>query len=657
MEFRTAKSGTAEGLQRCHLASSIRSLLSLTVRRQTQSVLLLTCIGLLLSCQAGLARDPSASSGEFLPADLYPTVDVLVPSPGDSTYFVDPIHGSDANSGIAADKPWRTLARLNQLQLAPGDKVRISPGVLDISLMPHGKGTAENPVVIRFLAGIHEFRSTRAARVCRFVSNSADAPYTAQPVGVLVNHCSHFRVEGAQGAELIYADRMTQFINEYSDHITYQDLTFDMARPTVSEFRVVATSKNSATIRVAEGSTYGISDGRFKWSGDIGSGWTMAQEAIPDTGRCFRLGKWDPFLSAHAEQLADGTVRLTYKGDNIGLKVGHQYQFRNTQRDTVSGVNARCRDLAFFNCRFYALPGMGVVSQFTENLTFRGDAVVPKPGTLRTCPAWADCFHFSGCGGKILVESCRFSGTQDDPINVHGTFLQLVDRVSPNVVTVRFMHPQTFGFAAFQPGDSIEFVSHVNLRPFHRNKVRSVAKQTDKEWRLTLDSPVASFAQGDVIDNISWYPDLTIRGCAVTMDSCRGFLITTRGKVLVENNTFTRTEMSAIDIADDANSWFESGGVRGMTIRNNRFVECGEPAIFIHPENQTQNPNEPVHENIQVVGNMFLLNGTAGISARSVRNLFIQDNQFSTTSLPVITSACTEVTMKGNHLGASGGLK
>jgi hypothetical protein len=211
------------------------------------------------------------------------------------------------------------------------------------------------------------------------------------------------------------------------------------------------------------------------------------------------------------------------------------------------------------------------------------------------------------------------------------------------------MHPQTYGFAAFQPGDEVNFVNRVNLLPFANNRVTAVERRTDTDWLLTLESTVHPFFPGDVIDNISWYPDLTIRNCHVTMDSCRGFLISTRGKVLVENNTFTRTMMSAIDIADDANSWYESGGVRNVTIRNNQFIECGEPVIFIHPETQMADPHDPVHENIRIMGNFFKLSGEQGVFAKSVRGLTVIENQFSTKSVPVKTQDCLNVLLDRNR--------
>jgi hypothetical protein len=331
-----------------------------------------------------------------------------------------------------------------------------------------------------------------------------------------------------------------------SEDITYSRLNFDMVRPTVSEFRVLETGTNSVDIRVAEASTYTIQNGHFAWSGDLGPGWTMVQEAHPETGKCWRLGRWDPFSAAQSEDLGGGGVRLTFKRGAAGMSRGEQFQFSNVDRDTTSAVKTRCKGVAFRDCNFYALPGMGIVSQFTENITFERVNVVPRAGTIRTCPAWADCFHFSGCRGEVLVDSCKFSGTQDDPINVDRTHLRLIEKTAPNQVLVRFMHPQTYGFAAFQRDDEINFVNNVNLRAYATGKVKDNEKRTGRDWLLTLAEAVPQFALDDVVDNISWYPNLTVRNCNVTTDSCRGFLITTRGKVLVENNTFYRTTLSRL---------------------------------------------------------------------------------------------------------------
>ena len=584
----------------------------------------------------------------------YPSRDRRIASAGDTTYFVNPARGDDANAGTRADQAWQSIAKVNALELAPGDHVTIASGFHAETLKPSGAGTAEKPIVVEFAPGRHEFGVEGALRRPYFVSNSSDNPTLPRPIGILVEHVKHLRLRGGgvvgdRKTDIVFMGRMIEFINDHSEDIVYSGLTFDLQRPTVSEFRVLEVEPKGVVIQIAEGSSFAIEEGAFKWTGDLGSGWTMAQQATLEDGRCWRMNRWTPFATAKAEDLGGRKVRLTYESGNMDMRQGHQFQFRNVERDTVSAHNNRSRDIVIRDCRFYMLPGMGIVSQFTENLTFQRVEVEPPEGTLRTCAAWADCFHFSGCRGDILVEECGFSGMQDDPINVHGTHLRITAKAAENQLLLRFAHGQTYGFAAFQPGDEVAVVSHASLCELPgnpRRKVTAIAPKpgdtSGREWLLTLDGPVPSFGENDVIDNITWYPNLTVRNCHVTLDSCRGFLITTRGKVLVEGNTFNRCSMPGLLVEGDAEGWFESGPVRDMTIRNNTFIGCG---IQISPQNKSVKAEEPVHENIRIEGNFF---DDGGISAKSVRGLTIVNNRSPTGSLFIHTNACTDVKAENN---------
>ncbi|MEI7899386.1 MAG: glycoside hydrolase domain-containing protein, partial [bacterium] len=582
------------------------------------------------------------------PVTRYPPAEKRARSRGRTTYFVNPATGDDANSGLKPKQAWKTFSAVNARTFAAGDRIEIAPGRFAESLVPSGEGTEASPIEFHFAPGRFEIGSGDAVKLKLHISNGNDFPDRPKPIGILVQQAKHIRFTG-ENSDVVFCGTMIQLMNDHAEDITYTGLNFDLKRPTVSEFRPLEVGTNSAVIQIAEGSDYSISNGVFAWVGDGAIGPQLAQQAIPEEGKMWRTGDFNPFANATAEEIAPRKIRLTYKSGNAGLIAGRQYCFRNGGRDCVGGFNSRSKKLTWRNCNFYALTGLGIVSQFCEDITYDHVNAVPPAGTIRTCPAWADVFHFSGCRGKITVTDCKMSGTQDDPINVHGTHLRLIEKTSPDQVLVRFMHPQTYGFAAFQTGDRVEFVSHVNLRAFAANVVKAIERKTDKDWLLTFEKPAANFAANDVIENISWYPDLEVRNCLVTMDATRGFLITTRGKVLVESNTFVRTAMSAIDISDDANSWFESGPVRDVTIRGNTFIQCGGPVIRIAPENQTAKPEEPVHTNIRILDNFF---DGGGVSAKSVKGLTITGNRFSAKALPVQQNACTDVVIENNKLEA-----
>ena len=578
----------------------------------------------------------------------------LIASPGNTTYSIDPAKGDDSNP---PGKPWKSFQKLNALKLAPGDTVVIAPGRQEETFKPSGGGTLQDPVRIQFLPGVHVIGSQHVARLPLFVSNSMDSE-EPKPVGMHLQNVRHFRIEGGgvdgPGKTMILSDgRMVEIFNDHAEDITFTGLVFDLTRPTVSEFRVLEAGPTHAVIQVAEGSDYAVEEGKFAWKGDWGTIACIAQEAIPEEGRCWRL-KGSPLgwngqgqSKATATDLGGRKVRLDYGTKRTGLVQGHQYQFRNALRDRVGVHNARSRDIVFRDCDFYALTGMGFVSQFTENITYQRVDVAPPKGTLRTCAAWADIFQFSNCKGDILVDSCRLSGMQDDAINCHGTHLRIIGKIGDNQLLMRFMNRQTYGFAAFQPGDEVAVISHFNLREYSgnpRRKVAAVERKTDKDWLLTLDGPAPAFKKNDVLDNITWHPNLTARNNHISMDPVRGFLLTTRGKVVVEGNTFHRCAMAAILIEDDAEGWFESGPVRDMLIRGNTFIGCG---ISINPQTKSSKPEEPVHENIRIVDNVF--EGESGISAKNVKGLTVTGNHSSKGHLQVkLAPSCTGTKVEGN---------
>lgn len=605
--------------------------------------LLLLCIPVLPS----VTQAKPASTAET----AYPGASSRVQSPGHVTYFVDPAKGNDANPGTEVQSSWKSLAKINALRLAAGDTVVIAPGKHELSLAPIGEGTAQEPIVIRFLPGVHEFGVEKAIRRPWFISNSNDAPLQDKPIGILVEGAKHLclqggGVKGPGKTTILYGGRMMELVNYRAEDVRYSGLVFDLRRPTVSEFRVMETTADSVVVQMAEGSTFEIKHGRFAWTGDLGSGPVMVQQAIPQTGQCWRMGFWDPFSSAEAQDLGGNRVRLTYAKGSAGMVKGRQFQFRHITRDMAGGVIDRSKDIVFCDCDFYALTNMGIVSQFTENIVYRRVHVAPPEGTIRTCPAWADVFHFSNCRGEVTVEGCVFSGTQDDPINVHGTHLRIVGKPAENQLLLRYMQPQTYGFAPYAPGDEMAVISHRSLRELPGNPRRTVtactadcADSMGKHWLITLDGPAPAFGQDDVVDNVTWCPNFTARNNSVTMDSCRGFLVTTRGRVVVEGNTFNRCGMSGLLIEDDAEGWFESGPVRDMLVKRNRFIGCG---VEINPHTET--PAESVHENIRVEDNYFQ---NAGLSAHSVRSLAVINNRFSgPVSLQI--SNCHNVTTENN---------
>jgi hypothetical protein len=278
--------------------------------------------------------------------------------------------------------------------------------------------------------------------------------------------------------------------------------------------------------------------------------------------------------------------------------------------------------------------GLGIVSQFSENISFYKVQAAPRENSGRVISCFADCFHFSGCKGNILIDSCFTSGSHDDPINVHGTHLKITSINADKKLTVRFMHHQTYGFNAFFPGDSIAFVNPQSLQPVAFAVLKNAFLVNKREMLLEVEGIMpGNVISGLCIENLTWTPEVTIRNSRFERTNTRGLLLTTRHKILVENNIFFRTGMHAILIADDASSWFESGAVQDVTIRNNSFIECGYNSsprnyvIAIAPENHELLTDFRVHRNIRIENNLFIIYDYPVLTARSVDNLSFTGNK------------------------------
>jgi hypothetical protein len=591
----------------------------------------------------------SGAAGCSSAGDMYPSRENRKLSPGGTTYYIDPGNGDDKNSGLTRKLAWRSFGRINRLLLSAGDRVEItSPGSFDQTLMLMGAGTAKSPVDISFAPGRYDFYPKRALTRKYQISNTNGSPDSGKAIGILLDDAKHFRISGP-GARIVYRGKMIEVAIDRSENISISDLGFDYHRPTVSEFRIKTLGADYVDLQIHKDSQYAIENGRITWKGE---GWSyqtgLGQELDLQTNKVRRLR--DPLKGMKFEEIKPFLLRGSGQHK---LKPQCVYQIRDTHRDCAGAFTRRSSNITWKNVTFNYLHGMGLVNQFSENLTFDTVTIAPDKASGRTTAAWADCIQVSGCKGKLLVKNCVFSGAHDDAINIHGTHLRVVEQISPKQIKVRFMHKQTFGFMAFNAGDEIEFVGWDSLRPYGPNKVKDAKLLNPKELLLTLEKPTPSeFKKNDVIENVTWTPEVEIRGCMISRIPTRGFLITTRRKVVVRDNKFFGTRMSAILLEDDAQGWYESGCVRDMTIRNNTFIRCGEPVINVNPRNSV--PNDAVHQNIRIEGNTFVLYGASWIRAKSTKGLSITGNTINlkkggNDKLSIKTSNCSAVKTEKNR--------
>ncbi len=556
----------------------------------------------------------------------YPSSENRIKSAEKTTYYIDPNIGNDENLGTDKNKPWRSFKKVNQLVLTKGNRIEIlSAGSFYESLFIIGEGTEKSPITVSFARGMYNFYPEKAYKSKFHISNTNDAPDSLKAIAFYFLDSKNITIN-AIGAKVSFRGKVIETCINNCENVNIEGFEFDYYRPTVSELKVVKTRDHFADVQIHNDSKYNIIDSTLIW---IGEGWQHKAQPLwqifnPEDQTVRRNSL--PINKLRFSEIANNQVRIHFK-ENPGFIEGLIYQNRDTFRDYAAVFINQSKNISWKNINIYFMHGLGFVSQMCETITFDSMYIGPRKGSGRTCAAWADIFHFSGCKGKLEVSNSYLSAANDDAVNVHGTHLRIIEKLSNRIIKVSFMHPQTYGFNAFIEGDSVEFIRAKSLLPYSTNLVSKTIMLNDKEIELTFEKDIPEDIQiNDVIENISWIPDVNISNSTIVHIPTRGILVTSRGKVVIENNLFSKTHMSAILIADDANNWFESGYVRNVTIQNNKFMECGEPVISINPENREISDKYPVHKNITITNNQFKLQSKSLLFAKSTGNINVSDN-------------------------------
>lgn len=513
--------------------------------------------------------------------------------------------------------------------------IRVTPDCPDMTkemqaAIEHAKSYNGKAVTIELQNANYNIYRESSSQQLYHISNTSsekENPDQTKHIGLWLKGLKNITIDG-KGAHIITHGEMTVFVIDGCENITLKNFTVTAADPTVPELTVTEVGDRHMTVRIHPQSKYLIKDGKFSFVGDS---WTLSAGIAQsyDPGKDITWRSWSPLPELlKAIELEPNLLRFNYHIKPQATP-GTIFQMRDGIRDEACGLIQYSKNVTLENIHLAFLGNFGLVGQMAENITYHNVIFAPEAGSGRTCAGFADFVQMSGCKGKILIENSRFTGAQDDPINIHGTHLAVTDFLSSDKIIVKYMHHQTFGFQSFLPGNEVEFIDPHSLLPLASFKVKKSEMKGKREIILTLDKSVPDSIRKRaelVIENVTYTPEVIVRNNFFSRIPSRGLLVSTRRKITIENNTFFRMQMNGILIADDARSWFESGMVRDVTIRHNHFIECNGPVILIAPEN---NRNEGyVHRNITITNNRFQLIGKDAISARSVDGLKISKNLF-----------------------------
>lgn len=499
----------------------------------------------------------------------------------------------------------------------------------------------DEPVIIRLSGGDYNLCREKASKKLYHISNTSsikENPDQTKHIGLWFQNLKNVTFDG-NGSRLITHGEMTTFVIDSCSNISLTNFSLTAADPSVPEIKILDKDDSSMTFEVIKPSDFVIDDGLFFFKGD---GWIFghagsisnlplyAQVYYPEKNITLRC---EPPIKDYisAEQISDRIVRMEFaKVPNV--LPGQIYQMRHGIRNEVCGFINMSNNIHIKDVNFNFLGNFGLVGQFTENITLDNVHCEPDKDSGRTDAGFADFVQMSGCKGKIIIKNSRFEGAQDDPINIHGTHLKVIASDSPYKILVKYMHAQSYGFTPFFVGDEVEIINRHTLNSVMNALVKNVRKIDNYIYELTLDKQIPSLTddyslEDFAIENITWTPEVEITNNYFARIPTRGILITTRRKSLIEGNTFFRIPMASILVSDDANSWYESGLVNDLTIRNNTFIECSSPVISIRPEIKLF--DQPVHKNIVIEENKFIGSDANYLELNATDNVIICNNIFT----------------------------
>ncbi len=515
---------------------------------------------------------------------------------------------------------------------------------------------------LHFAPGRYDFHSHLATEQYLFVSNNDEGLKR-----IVFPLCGRkdFAVEGPQ-AEFFFHGELVPFLLDECQSVRLSGFSIDWDVPFHGEAVVIAASGDAVDLEIRSGFPFRVRDGRLEF-GPRPDTFEIRNILEFDSERretAFKV--FDNFgvgRRHHAEVIGPDTVRLTAALREPLPHPGNVLAILSDRRDSPAIVARGCRGVELRDVTIHHAGAMGLIAQRCEDLALHGVRVVPRADGSRMLSTTADATHFVNCRGNITIEGCRFENQMDDATNVHGIYAPITRVLGPAEFELRLAHRQQRGIDLAAPGEVVELVDHESLATFHTAPVEHIERVNKEFLRIRLATPPSRPPrEGDAVGNVSWSADLTIRGCSCHGNRARGFLISTPGRVLIEENTM-HVPGAAILIEGDANFWFESGCVRDVLIRRNTFEDCnygiwGKAAIQLSPGIQEgHQADNAYHRNVRIEDNLFRVFDPRIVRARGVDGLIVRGNQIlGSSNYPAQnseapsfdTEGCLNVTLHNN---------
>lgn len=481
--------------------------------------------------------------------------------------------------------------------LSAGETVSQGVPQLDQQIAAAQKGSG--PTEISIPKGVYHFYVDRAAKVEHYISNHDQK--NPRAVGMTFENLKNVSFN-ANGSTFLFHGKMIPLVIKNCENCSFRNFSIDFVKPSITQAHILKNEPTGITIRLDEGSDYELRNGQLWFKGD---GW----EYVSGTGIAFDGKKRHlvyncsdiPVRLDHVKSLGDRKF-FCPNWKNEKLVPGTVFAFRPGERPAPGIFMYLNKNSRLENIKIHYAEGMGLLAQLCDGIDLNGVSVCLRGANdTRYFTTQADATHFSGCKGLLRSENSLFEGMMDDAINVHGTYLKVVQKVDERTLRGSYMHKQAWGFLWGTPGDRVQFINSETMEVLgSENEVASI-RATDAESEFgarTFEIKFKDKVPPEIsekgtfgIENLTWAPEVIFRNNVIRNNRARGTLFSTPKKTLVEGNLFDHTSGTAILLCGDCNGWFETGACRDVLIRKNRFInslacmfQFTNAIISIYPE-------------------------------------------------------------------------
>ena len=467
-----------------------------------------------------------------------------------------------------------------------------------------------NNLRLHLPAGRYDFYPKTAYAQISCISNHDDD--VIRPFAFPLRNGQNIEIigDGEQATRLIFHGNLVPFLVENCRNVRISGFSIDWEVPFYSQAEIIEAGDNWFDLRLApwcHGKVVRqqlfLSNQLWKGCGEIDR-LTKRLRGTLNCG-CIDISELDVTAKDERTYRCRGKIpQLPLPGNLMVLRYGY--------RNTPAIFLRRSENLHIIRVDIHHAGGMGVIGQACRDIKLDRVNIRPAPGSDRMFSTCADAVHMVNCSGQIMISDGIFCHQFDDAINIHGIYAPVIKRLDQHTLLAGLEHPQHQGADFGIDGNCIRFVDQRTLLPKGENRIGKIRMINPGCLEITCDGPIPESVQNMVLENLDWRPSkVEIRRCSMYDNNPRGMLLTAGKEIVVEDNRIS-TPRCAVQLAGDANSWYESGAVEKVLIRRNIFDTCNysdigriQGVIEINPENSSVVPGCFYHGRVEITDNIF----------------------------------------------------